>query len=127
VTVPQRTSGVPSLSSDDDGIFCNGQMVPGASGSSGARMVTESSAGPTVSGLSTLEMNLAGTFCIDAILDGVAGFPAVGVISVVSEVDARSLAVPSRGARALRRPPGCALGAVGRTAWIPPRKRRRCA
>ena len=89
VTVPQLTSGMSSLSSDDDGIFCNGQMVPGAFGLSGARMVSESGAGPTLSGLTTLEMNLAGTFCIDAshtTLDGVAGFPAVGAISVVSEV-----------------------------------------
>lgn len=97
VTVPQLTSGVSSLSSDDDGIFCNGQLMPGAFGLTGARMVTENGAGPTLSGLTTLEMNLAGAFCIEAshtTLDGFAGFPGVGAISVVSEVDVSGILLP---------------------------------
>ena len=88
VVVPELTSGVSSLSASA-GLFCDGQTVAGAMGLAAARVVTESGAAPTLVGTS-LQMNLAGTFCIartGTFLDGIASLPGVGALSAVGQVD----------------------------------------
>jgi len=92
VVVPQLTSGTSSLSAGD-GLFCDGQTMPGAIGLADARTVTENGAGPTLSGTS-LQMNLAGAFCIaptGTFLDGIASLPGVGALSAVGQVNLTGL------------------------------------
>jgi hypothetical protein len=96
VTVPELTSGTSTLAADDDGIFCDGQTVPGAFGIPEARTVTETGSGPTLNGL-MLEMSLAGTFCIapnGTQLESIAGLPGVGALSAVSLVDVSGVLLP---------------------------------
>lgn len=94
--IPALTSGESTIAASD-GFFCDGQSAPGAIGLAAAREVTEQGGGPTLSGLTSLQMSIAGTFCIEAtgtFLDSVAGLPAVGALSAGAEVDITDVLFP---------------------------------
>jgi hypothetical protein len=95
VVVPQLTSGTSNLGAPD-GLFCDGQTMPGALGIAAARTVTESGTSPSLNGTS-LQMNLAGTFCISptgTFLDAIVGLPGVGALSAPGSVDIADLLLP---------------------------------
>jgi hypothetical protein len=95
VVVPELTSGTSTLTAPD-GFFCDGQMLPGAMGIQAVRTVSETGTSPALNGLS-LEMNLAGTFCIPpsgTVVDVLGGLPGVGALSAVGQVDLTALLAP---------------------------------
>lgn len=95
VVVPELTSGTSTLTAAD-GLFCDGQAVPGAMGIQAVRTVTETGTSPALNGLS-LEMNLVGTFCIapsGTVVDILGGLPGVGALSAVGQVDLTALLAP---------------------------------
>jgi hypothetical protein len=95
VVVPQLTSGVSTLTASD-GLFCDGQVAPGAIGLAAARTITESGTAPSLAG-TALQMNLAATFCIaptGTFLDNIVGLPGVGALSAPGAVDIADLLLP---------------------------------
>src|SRR5262245_9696923 len=97
VVIPNLTSAVANLAASD-GMFCDGQSSPGAFGLMNAHSVTESGTAPSLVGLTTLQTNLGGTFCIAPsgaeVLDVIAGLPTVGALGVSGNIDLTTLLAP---------------------------------
>jgi hypothetical protein len=88
VVIPQLTTATSALSAPD-GLFCEGQAMPGALGLAAARQVSETGVAPGASS-NALAMNLAATFCIsrtNTFVDAIGHFPGAGALSVSGQMD----------------------------------------
>lgn len=93
VVLPQLGTGTTTITADANGIFCDGQTVPGAFGLPNARNVTETGSPPGLVG-GQVQMNLAGAFCIPSaspFLNTVGGFPGPGAFSAAGALDISGL------------------------------------
>lgn len=89
VPIESLTTGTSTLS-DPNGLFCDGQTIPGSLGRPAARNITEIGT-PPGSGSELLAMTLGATFCIpksgSLLVDFPAQLPGPGVVSAPGELD----------------------------------------
>jgi hypothetical protein len=97
VVIPALTTGTATMLPDQGGIFCDGQVEPGALGFDDARSITQTGVGVASGGLSG-ETTAVATFCIPPsghpVLDSLGGFPAAGTLSAKSSIDISQILLP---------------------------------